>query len=115
MAEWFTFAVDDEPAIERLEVEWPDAPMNRPETLGMLLEVAREQVIAYAPAPADPPEPIPSRYVYAQLKQAENLWNAGRASSSGDVGVDGFMFVPRPLDKTIQKIIRPADGKPDVL
>ena len=53
--------------------------------------------------------------ILAQLRQAENLWNAGRVNSAGDVGVEGYTFTPRPLDKTIRQIIRPVDGKPHVL
>ena len=124
MAEWFTVEVAD--AQERLLLAWPDAPLANLEVCGMLLDVAREQVVAYAPeAPADDVTVVdgiitsttvtPTRYVYAQLQQATNLWNAGRVSSSGDIGVDTFTFTPRPLDKTIKQIIRPIDGKPHVL
>lgn len=56
----------------------------------------------------------PSRYVLAQLQQAVNLWNAGRVTGTGEVGVEQFTFMPRPLDKTIRGIIRPIDGTPDV-
>lgn len=123
MAEWFT--VEDSEAQERLLLAWPDAPLANLEVCGFLLTTAREQVIAYAPEPpADDLTVVdgiitsttvtPDRYVFAQLKQAENLWNAGRVSSSGDIGVDSYTFTPRPLDKTIKQIIRPLDGKPDV-
>lgn len=124
MAEWFTVADSD--AQERLLLAWPDAPLANLEVCEMLLDTAREQVIAYAPEPpADDVTVVdgyvtsatvtPVRYVYAQLRQAENLWNAGRVSSSGDIGVDTYTFTPRPLDKTIKQIIRPVDGKPHVL
>jgi len=46
MTTWFT--TTDEEALARLLVEWPDAPEERPETLGFLLDTARTQVIAYA-------------------------------------------------------------------
>jgi hypothetical protein len=59
------------------------------------------------------PEP-PTRYVYAQLQQAQNLWNAGATSSDGSLGADGYSFVPRPLDKTIRQIIRPTTGAASV-
>lgn len=49
--------------------------------------------------------------VYAQLQQAKNLWAAGRADENGDIGSEGFAFVPRPLDKTIRSIIRPTNGQ----
>jgi hypothetical protein len=52
--------------------------------------------------------------VYAQLEQAKNLWNAGRAQQDGGVGSEGYSFTPRPLDKTIRSIIRPTSGVPRV-
>lgn len=111
------YSVVDEEAQQRLEAAWEDAPIENLEVLGMLLTTAREQVIAYAPAPdegADPDDP-PERYVYAQLQQAQNLWNAGRTAGDGFVGAEGFSFQPRPLDQTIRRIIRPVDVKPYVL
>lgn len=158
MAEWFTVEGDTPElataAQERLLAAWADAPLDNLEVCGMLLDVAREQVLAFAPAPEDIDDsistalaavqviydtytatpgtfedllaaigealdPVPStvtpmRYVYAQLQQATNLWNAGRVSSAGETGMDGFVFTPRPLDKTIRAIIRPMGGLPDV-
>ncbi|TFV82039.1 hypothetical protein E4V99_13985 [Microbacterium sp. dk485] len=121
--EWYS--VKDEAEQTRLLAAWPDAPLTNLEACGMLLDVAREQVLAYAPAPTGgvvvedgyitPATTTPTRYVYAQLQQAINLWNAGRVSSTGDIGGEGFSFTPRPLDKTIKGIIRPVDGKPHVL
>lgn len=131
MTDWYSVATPEQES--RLVEAWPDAPFQNRETCGMLLDVARDQVIAFAPAPPAPgvlevvdgfvtstgagwsPTNPPSNYVYAQLQQAINLWNAGRVSSGGDVGVDAFTFTPRPLDKTIKSIIRPIDGKPHVL
>jgi len=146
MAEWYTVEGDTpEEAVaaqERLVAAWVDAPTGNLEVCDMLLEVAREQVIAYAPDPEeaqdevsavldfwgysaatvtavlallelDPPADPIKRYVYAQLGQATNLWNAGRVSSDGDTGMDGFVFTPRPLDKVIRSIIRPVDGTPN--
>lgn len=124
MAEWFGIA--DEEAQTRLLDAWAEAPVDRAELCEMILDTAREQVLAYAPA-ADPDElvvidgvlqsgtVVPARYVYAQLQQARNLWAAGEVASDGNVGDGGFTFTPRPLDKTIRSIIRPVDGKPHVL
>lgn len=56
----------------------------------------------------------PDRLVYAQLQQAQNLWNAGQANPNGDIGPDSFTFTPRPLDKTIRSIIRPSTGAASV-
>lgn len=117
---WYTTA--GTPAQQRLTAAWEDAPIENLDLCGMLLGVARTQVVAYAPAADDlsrwitvqdfaaaPPEEL----VYAQLQQAKNLWNAGRANGDGSVGGE-FSYTPRPLDKTIQSIIRPTDVKPRV-
>ncbi|QXE28557.1 hypothetical protein [Microbacterium paraoxydans] len=139
MAEWYTATSDE--AQQRLIAAWPDAPIENLEVCGFLLETARIQVLAYAPETAtltgavelalvrfglaerlgdvlallgvDPTDP-PINFVYAQLQQATNLWNAGRVSGGGDAGMEQFTFTPRPLDKTIKQIIRPVQGGPRV-
>lgn len=112
-----------EETVERVQAAWIDAPVENLETLAMLLEVARDQVWAFAPESEDEDsEPVavptddtvPARLVYAQLQQAKALWDAGRVSSSGDVGMDSFVYTPRPMDKAIRGIIRPTRGRPDV-
>lgn len=111
MATWFTTSPSEE--VDRLRAAWEDAPVENMEVLGFILETAQEQVLAYAPALAEDEE-TPNRWVYAQLQQATNLWNAGRVNSGGEIGVETYSYTPRPLDKTIKGIIRPIDGKPDV-
>ncbi|QOC24395.1 hypothetical protein IC744_14010 [Microbacterium hominis] len=118
MADWYTAEDDDGEAIQRLKAAWEEVPYENLETLRYLLTTAKEQVIALAPA-AIPPQnwetaPL-DRYVYAQLLQAQNLWNAGRVQVSGDIGDGQYVFTPRPLDKTIQQIVRPPDRSPYVL
>lgn len=121
MTAWFS--IEDAEQQTRLLTAWPDAPLIREEVLGMILDVAKVQVIAFAVGIPDDTlpehveivdddgEPIetPPRLVYAQLQQAINLWNAGRVSTDGDAGGDGYTFTPRPLDRTIRNIIRPLD------
>src|SRR5690606_25814947 len=110
MAVWYTVESDGSgEQTDRLLAAWPDAPIDNVESLAMLMKTAREQVTAYAPVMADPDVPE-ERYVLAQLRQAENLWNAGRVSGSGEIGVDQYVFTPRPLDKTVRQIIRPTGG-----
>lgn len=113
---WYVTEPDDE--LGRAVAAWngDDAPEENLEVFAMILDTAKSQVLAYAPTPpldADWEAAPPPRFVLAQLQQAINLWNAGRATP--DVGADGWSFQPRPLDKTIRTIIRPIDGKPDVL
>lgn len=117
MPEWYS--VDTPEQVTRLLGAWADAPITNEETCEYLLEIAREQVIDFAPVPATIPEVSPApappaRYVYAQLQQAKNLWEAGRVSSDGDLGEGGYTFQPRPLDKTIREIIRPINRRPRV-
>lgn len=134
MADWFSDA-DLEAAHEAI----PELPIENETLAGMLLDVAREQVLAFAaddePAvqvtdllhnlgvgdatiaqvitlldfEASTPG-VPTRYVYAQLMQAKNLWLAGK----GEDGPEGFAFSPRPLSKDIQRVIRPTSGVADV-
>lgn len=129
---------------QRVAAAWKDAPLTNLELLGMLLDTAREQVLEFAPAiPAETTVEIidngdgtltmnggftdngdgtlslgttdpPTRYVLAQLQQAKHLWNSGRVAANGESGADGFSFAPRPLDKDIQRIIRPVSGVADV-
>lgn len=120
---WYTAPEDDAAELDRLLGAWPDAPVENLEVLGLILNTARDQVLAYAPATVPPTvsggyivgTPTPDRYVLAQLRQAQSIWDAGRVNTSGDIGDGGFVFTPRPMDKTIKAIIRPADGKPHVL
>lgn len=117
MAAWYSVDAPDE--VTRLVGAWRDAPIENEEVMGFILGVAREQVLDFGPTlPVVPegqavPDP-PDRFVYAQLQQATNLWNAGRVSGDGDVGEGGFSFTPRPLDRTIKNIIRPPKGRPRV-
>lgn len=110
MTDWYTATPEE---TERLLGAWADAPIENVEVCALILETAKDQVLAFAPSLAEG-EPVPDRWVYAQLQQATNLWNAGRVSTGSDVGVDQFTYTPRPLDKTVKSIIRPARGGPRV-
>lgn len=114
MSAWYSVATPAEQ--ERLGGAWPDAPTHDLELCGMLLEVAKQQVVAFAPAVPDPaPAGYPSEnLVYAQLQQARNLALAGGASAGGELSEGEFSYTPRPLDKTIRGIIRPTYGAPRV-
>lgn len=115
MTAWYSTTTSEE--VERLLEAWPDAPSEAPELCANVLGTARDQVIAFAPLTAfvlvdgipDLTQPA-DRLVLAQIQQAQNLWNAGRAQQDGGVGTEGYSFIPRPLDKTIQQIIRPRGG-----
>lgn len=117
MADWYS--VDDEDAVARLTAAWLDAPVENEERLGMLLEIAKDQVIACAPEPAeengwatDPP----SRFVEAQLQVVRKSWSADQATSDGgEAGAEGYTWTPYQRDRYIRELIRPKDMKPHVL
>lgn len=116
MSTWY--AATPQAEADRTMAAWQEMPLENLELCALVLDTAREQVAAYArkaDLPTPPSTAIPARLVYAQLQQARNLWNAGRAGGDGDLGADGFTFTPRPLDKTIRDIIRPKDVAPYVL
>lgn len=134
MVSWF-----DGGSLSEAHAAFPELPVENLELAGMLLDVAREQVISYAEddEPAAQvstllrnlgvgeatiaqvisllgfelsPHYVPTRYAWAQLMQAKNLWFAGK----GEDGPDGFTFSPRPLTRDIQRVIRPTSGAADV-
>ena len=113
MATWHT------PASAR--EHWADAPgypEDEADVLVELLEVAREQVEAYAPALPLPAEgealEIPATYRYAQLMQARNIWNASTVSPGGDLGEGDFTITVHPLDWTVKQMLRPKRAVPVV-
>ncbi len=111
MSTWYTGA--DAGRSEFVDL-WADTEQISDSTIELLLEVARDQVTAYAPA-LPPDAEIPQRYRLAQLRQAVNLYRAATVDSSGDIG-DGTSFAisPRPLDWHIKSLLRPARGRPSV-
>ena len=110
---WYTADPDDAATVQRVRAAWKDAPIENLEVLSMILDVAKAQVLAYAPElPND--DAYPARYVLAQLMQARTLFQAGQVASAGTVGEGEYVYTPRPMDKTVRTIIRPEDGKPDV-
>lgn len=96
--------------ISTARAEWWDAP-DDDTTLARLLEVAKTQVIAFAPTLDDITRPTES-YVLAQLMQARNLWNTGRIAPDSTAAVDGFVIQPHPLDWQIKQLLRPRNPRP---
>lgn len=93
--------------------QWLDAP-DDDDQLSDLLEVAKEQILAFAPARNDA-DPVPAGYVVAQLMQARNIWNASQADpANGGIGPDGFVSRPFPLDWMVKQLVRPKRGVPVV-
>ena len=92
---------------------WVDAPWQD-SLLGDLLEVAKIQCVAYAPALGEDVL-APVNYRVAQLMQTRNLWNASKADpSSGGIGEDNFVVRPYPMDWVVKNILRPKRAVPVV-
>ncbi len=90
-------------------VDWDGAP-DSDGVLADLLDSARDQVLAYAPA-LGLEEPVPSRYRRGQLMQARNTWNAAQTNGDAQVDAGGGIYVTvRPLDWAVKQVIRPKRG-----
>lgn len=82
--------------------------------LESLIDVARDQVIAYAPRLDDYTE-IPERYRLGHFRQAQNLYKSTIVDASGGVGMGSdFVVTPHPLDWHVKNILRPRRGAPRV-
>lgn len=99
--------------LDTIRAEWPDADVIPDATLWALLDVAREQVVAFAPALGED-APIPTHYREAQRIQARNIWTAARVSPDGALGGDDFTVRPFPLDWHVKQLLRPKRGVPVV-
>lgn len=89
--------------------QWADALHLSDEALADLLETARIQCEAYAPAVAGV---VPVNYRQAQLLQARNLWQAVKQDTGGQVDGGGFSIPVYPLDWVVKGILRPKRGVP---
>lgn len=97
--------------LDSARIEWADAEALTDIQLFQVLELGRQQVVEYAPnLPED--AVVPLNYRHAQLMQARNLLNAGRAEG-GEQGED-FVLRPFPLDWMVKQVLRPKRGVPVV-
>lgn len=96
---------------------WVDAPLDD-DDLEELLDVAKQAVLAYAPALDDAVSiedgyvvletaDIPVNYRRAQLLHAKNIWNSEYATPSGDLDGGSFGLTTFPLDWQIKQLLRP--------
>lgn len=95
----------------RAEAKWAvDVPDHQ---LYNLLEVCRDEVLAFAPR-LTLGQGVPLRYRAGQLMQARNRINAGAAAPGGDGGPDSFILSAVPLTYVVEQILRPKKGVPNV-
>lgn len=91
---------------------WPDAGTLDQAVLTSLLEVAKEQVIIYAPAGTPTEGGIPERLALAQLRQAQNIHRAITVDGGGQIGDgEGYAITTYPLDWHVKNLIRPKRGR----
>ena len=113
MATWHT--------IDTARNEWLGAPIND-SVLQNLLDVARAEVIAYAPAITTEihledgivsnvdEDYVPDSYRWAHLQHARNIWNAQTTNPAGSFGSEegGFVLNAFPMDWAIKQRLRPT-------
>lgn len=100
-------------SLEGARAEWSDAPLED-DLLYVLLQVARGEVLEYAPVLAEGAA-IPMNYRQGQLMQAQNRWNAKKVDpASGGIGGEGFIVRPFPLDWMVKQTLRPKNPVPVV-
>lgn len=92
-------------SLEQARAQWADAPLDDV-FLFQLLDTAKEQCVAYAPALLLG-APVPARYLQAQLTQARALYQSTIANQADNVGIEGFTVRVFPLDFTIRAMLRP--------
>lgn len=92
-------------SLEQARAQWADAPLDDV-FLFQLLDTAKEQCLAYAPALLLG-APVPARYIQAQLTQARALYQSTIANQNDNVGIEGFTVRVFPLDFTIRAMLRP--------
>ena len=107
-AEPYRFVVQAEDGwldLQTARAQWADAPYDDI-FLHQILDTAKAQCIAYAPAiPAGEHPPI--QYVQAQLMQARAIYQSVIANQNDNVGIEGFAVRVFPLDFTIRAMLRP--------
>ena len=102
--EWATLAIT--------RSSWVDSRAIDDDVLYELLQIAKHQILEYAPV-LDEDAAIPISYRMAQLSQARNIYNGSIVdASSGDIGSDSFVIRPFPLDWQIKQLLRPRRGVP---
>jgi len=93
---------------ETVEDYWADVPVDEA-VLASYLQAAYEQCVEYLP-PVDLnpyPDPIPARFVQAQIMQARALFRSNVAGSGDTLGGDGLTVTVYPMDWTVKNLLRP--------
>ena len=104
--EWATLAGTRE--------SWIDSRAIEDAVLYDLLQIAKHQILEYAPA-IEEGAAIHISYKMGQKLQARNIYNAALVDSgNGDIGNETFTIRPFPLDWQVKQLVRPRRGTPVV-
>lgn len=112
MAAWID--PDDDNSATLLSEFWPDSSRLSAVTLTNALAVAQGQVVAYMPGEDVYPDDdgnVPPNLVQACILQARANWEAVKREG----GDQDYPITPRPMDRTIQLLIRPKRAVRTVL
>lgn len=89
---------------DQARAHWADAGSLDDSVLDTLLAAAFEQCVAYAPAPADP---VPTRYMLANVYQAREVYAASQRGEQDVIGVGDYAIRARPLTAAVKQLLRP--------
>lgn len=99
--------IDGWHSIGSARAEWDGAKQLEDARLFVLLQTAKQDLLAYAPASQVVPRPSISARE-AQLLHARNRNAASRIDpASGDAGVGDYAVGPFPLDWAVKQLLRP--------
>jgi hypothetical protein len=93
--------------LEEARADWPGLGAPDDEQLQLLLDVSKNECLAFSPV-TDPLD-IPDGHRWAHLAHARNIWNSQKANPSGGLGddVQGFALTPFPMDWSVRARLRP--------
>lgn len=106
--------VDTEADVELIELVWPDAMGLEPAGVEHFLRVAHEQCWEFLNHKTDP-DPVPARYLQAQIMQARAQHRSGVVGEGNQVGPDGLTVTVYPMDRSVKALLRPRRGRPVVM
>lgn len=101
-------------SLDSAREDWPDARKLSDRKLFLLLELAKQEVLAYLDEEGElAPIRPPIHYGEGQAMQARNLWNAAKVDpANGGIGEESFVVRPFPLDWMVRQVLKPKRGVP---
>lgn len=111
MSEWTGWVTPEELSQAPFASVWTDGADLDEDTAELFLASARDQCVAFAPAPTgDEDAPVPQSFRLAQVMQARALWRSGKAGSGDQIGGGEFAVTVFPMDWTVKRLLRPQSG-----